>query len=252
MRERSRFQKMLLVVLAAMILLFGVLTGVSRGRQGVEFHDALLRVQGTPDNGTYSGTAHGEPVNIVVKRESETEVRVSVCVGEQIEEHWRVEYPLEPIRTEHGGMVPGLRVYQEEQLVFEGGYDPAEHSDVIGHILYDKNGKWTMDASFDIHTSVDDNYWQRYETGVGTVLEFAHGPEQTARGSWEMYAMTTLLAALAMVMTAFPQELFVWNHRWYVKDPEPTEFYFQVQTFVSCFLTVMALVFYIIGVRQFP
>ena len=252
MRERTKFQKILLILLAAMILLFGVMTGVSRSWHGVEFHDALLKVQKTRENSTYSGKSHGETVNIVVLRESETETSVNLCIGDRIEEHWWVEYPLEPIRTEHGGMVPGGRVYKEGELVFEGAYDPADYSDVIGHILYDKNGKWTMDVSFDMHTSVDNSYWQHYESGISTVLEFAHGPEQTARGSWLIYAMTTLLALLAMGMTAFPRELFEMNHRWYVKDPEPTEFYFAMNTFVCCFLTVMALVLYIIGVRQFP
>ena len=44
MREQTNFQKTLLILLAAMILLFSVMTGVSRSRYGVEFHDALLRV----------------------------------------------------------------------------------------------------------------------------------------------------------------------------------------------------------------
>lgn len=32
--ERTQFQKVILMILAAMIVLFGVLTGVSRGPQG--------------------------------------------------------------------------------------------------------------------------------------------------------------------------------------------------------------------------
>ena len=252
MRERNKFQKIMMILLAAMILLFGVLTGMSRGRIGVEFHDALLKVQGTPDNGAYFGKAHGEEVSIVVLRESETEASMSLCIGNQIEEHWRVEYPLEPIQTEHGETKSGLRVYKEGQLVFEGAYDPADYSGTLGHILYDKNGEWTIAHSFDVQVISGENYWQHYETSVNTVLEFVNGPEQTARGDWQMFAMATLVAVMALVMVAFPRELFEMSHRLYVEDPEPTEFYFAMHYFSCCFLTVIALVVYMMGIRQFP
>ena len=252
MEERSLFQKILLVILAAMILLFGVLTGIVRGRTGVLFHDALLEVRGTPENGSYSGESHGETVSIVVSRSSQTETSMGLAIGNLIDESWLVEYPLEPIRTEHGDTKPGLRVYKEDQLVFEGAYDPADYSDVLGHILYDKNGEWTIEHSFGFHAATESSYWVQYETGVNTVLEFVNGPELTARGSWQMYAMATLVAIMAMVLTAFPLELFEMNHHWYVKDPEPTELYFVMNRVSSCFLALVALIVYIMGVRQLP
>ena len=44
MEERTRYQNIILGVLAAMVVIFGVLTGVMRSQKGVLFHDALLDV----------------------------------------------------------------------------------------------------------------------------------------------------------------------------------------------------------------
>lgn len=40
--ERTRFQKIVLILLAAMIVLFSVLTGVSRAHKGALFEGTLL------------------------------------------------------------------------------------------------------------------------------------------------------------------------------------------------------------------
>lgn len=181
-----------------------------------------------------------------------TKTTVELVIGDRIHENWLVEYPLEAIRTEHGDTKPGLRVSKDGLLVFQGAYDPADYSDVLGHVLYDRNGKWTIEHSFSFHASTGGNYWGYYETSVNTVLEFANGPVLAARGSWQMYAMATLVALLAMALTAFPLELFQMEHRLYVEDPEPTEFYFLMNRISSCFLTLVALIVYIMGVRQLP
>lgn len=64
--ERTQFQKVILMILAAMIVLFGVLTGVSRAHKGVLFEETLLKVSAAAEQAVYSGEAHGDPVTITV------------------------------------------------------------------------------------------------------------------------------------------------------------------------------------------
>ena len=53
--ERTRLQKILLVLLAAMIVLFAILTGVSRAHKGVLFQESLLQKSESGGQTTYAG-----------------------------------------------------------------------------------------------------------------------------------------------------------------------------------------------------
>ena len=65
--ERTKMQKMILVILAAMILLFGVLNVVSLFRKGVVFDEHLLRIHETENATVYSGKVHREEVSVTVR-----------------------------------------------------------------------------------------------------------------------------------------------------------------------------------------
>lgn len=253
MEERSRVQNIWLILLAGMTVLFWALTLVARSHTGVLFHDALLDVQGTAENGAYYGEAHGETVSIVAGRDSETAVGLEFFISNVVHENWLVEYPLEPISTEHGWELPGLRISRNGEVVFEGAYDP-DHRQDWGYMLYDTNGAWYADDILRISASsgLEDGYWDDYETSINTVLKFVNGPEITARGSWQLWFYGLLLSAMAAVLVAFPDTLFRWNHRWYVKDPEPTDFYYFSTRIGAGIVTIVALVSYIIGVCTIP
>lgn len=248
----DKFQKILLCLLAAMVVLFAILMGMSRSRFGVYFHDSLLEMHGTAESGSYSGKSHGETVNIVVGRESETAVGVSVCIDDIVDDSCLVEYPLAPIQTEHG-QKPGLRVSRNGEVLFEGAYDPADYSEGIGYRLYDQNGELTIGFSIAGHTyGGGNNYWTYYEPDVGEILRFANGPELVARGDWGGFFAACLIALLAAVITAFPYELFLLKHHWYVEDPEPTDFYYLSARFGSVILSGTALILLILALRAFP
>ena len=248
----NKFQKIMLCILAAMVVLFAVLMCISQGRTGVYFHDALLKVHGTTESGSYHGKSHGEIVNIVVGRESETAVGVSFAIGDIVDDTCLVEYPLAPIQTQHG-QKPGLRISRNGEVLFEGAYDPADYSDGIGYMLYDQNGELTFGLTVVGHTYGGGNsYWTHYEPSAATILRFANGPELTARGDWAGFLATCLIALMAAILTAFPGELFYLKHHWYVENPEPTDFYYLSARFGSVLLSGMALVLFIMALRAFP
>ena len=253
MATLSKARKIWLLILAGMAVLFLMLTVQIRSHTGVMFHGSLLEVQGTVENGAYSGEAHGEDVSIVVSRESETEVGMEFYISNVVHDNWLVEYPLEPILTEHGQKLPGLRISRNGKTVFEGAYDP-EHRVDWGYMLYDTDGKLYTDEMFSlsVSTGTTGGYWDDYETSLGTVLNFVNGPEITARGDMTFWFYGLLMSAMAVVLVAFPDTLFRWKHRWYVKDPEPTDFYYVENCVGAGIMTVMALVIYIVGVRTVP
>ena len=249
----DKFQKIMLCILAAMVVLFTILMGMSRSKPGVYFHDSLLKVHGTAESGSYHGKSHGEIVNIVVGRESETAIGVGFAIGDIVDDSCLVEYPLESIQTVDGWK-PGLRVSRNGHVLFEGAYDPGDYTEAIGHLLYDQTGQRTIAFTFGHTYGGGNGYWDYYKPDVGEILYFANGPETSTRGDWGYYALATLFVLLTALETAFPYELFQLSHalRPYVKDPEPTEFYYQMNRFGNVVFALLALATYILALRALP
>ena len=66
MEKRSVLQKVVLISVAAMAVLFGILTLISHVRKGVEFEGGLLRRTETEESVIYNGKVQGERVKITV------------------------------------------------------------------------------------------------------------------------------------------------------------------------------------------
>lgn len=59
-------------------------------------------------------------------------------------------------------------------------------------------------------------------------------------GDWRIYAACLLVSLPVAAMTAFPEELFLWNRFWYEPDPKPTKLYFTMHR-IGCSLMTLAL-----------
>lgn len=187
MEKRSALQKAVLISVAAMAVVFAILTFVFHRLEGVKFEEGFLRVSAQADDPAatvYAGKVQGERVKITVTDcPDEQRTEVVVQVGDRVRDECAVETGLPPIQADQLGPVEHIRITRNGQLLFEGGYT-AEHD--MG--WYDLEGNWApfsgLEATF--RTS-GENYWDSYKTSAGTILAFARGPERTARGSWMLY-----------------------------------------------------------------
>jgi hypothetical protein len=218
--ERSRMQKILLVILAAMILLFGILNVVSLFRKGVVFDEHLLRIRETEEATVYAGKVHGEEVSVTVRSELQ---QVEYVVGDQIHDIYTVEYPLESIKTEFG-TADGIRILKNEKLLFEGGYFPNQ--DIL--LWVDSNGEWDTGIQISYSNYGEPEKAPRELTRTN-VMYFLEGPEAVHRGSVGLYLLMVLFNVLLMVDVAYPLVLFKLQHMLDVRDPEPTDFYLGMQ-----------------------
>ena len=232
MEERTKFQNVILMILAVMVVLFGVLTGIVRGQKGVLFQETLLKVTETAEQTAYSGKVQGVPVVITVTPAASNVTTVEYQADGQKPDVYTMEYPLEPIRTEHGE-VPGVRILKNGNVLFQGGYDPEQEF----LAWFDENGNWDADI---VVTGVFEGYAKTLELSKSDVAYFARGPELTSRGSWGLYLLLVLLTALAAVDVLFPTALFYLHHACDVRDPEPSDFYLAMQkvswVIYPCFL----------------
>lgn len=249
MEERSKLQKAVLISMAAMVVLFGILTLISHVRKGVEFEGGLLRRTETEESVIYNGKVRGEQVEITVRAAGSGNLtEVDFRIGNRIQDDCTLETGLPPIQADQLGPVEHIRITRNGQLLFEGGYT-AEHD--MG--WYDLEGNWApfsgLEATF--RTS-GENYWDSYKTSAGTILAFARGPERTARGSWMLYFTMLLFSGLLALDAAYPLALFRWQHMCDVKDPEPSDFYLGMQRAGWCIYPILLLIGYNIALWVLP
>ena len=125
MEERSKLQKAVLISMAAMVVLFGILTLISHVRKGVEFEGGLLRRTETEESVIYNGKVRGEQVEITVRAAGSGNLtEVDFRIGNRIQDDCTLETGLPPIQAEQLGPVEHIRITKNDSLLFEGGYDP--------------------------------------------------------------------------------------------------------------------------------
>jgi len=253
--RRTRLQKGVLIVLAALAVVFCVLMLCSRLHPGVVFDGTLLRLQEADGGTTYTGKLHGEQVSVSVVRESGAVTTVTCTVEDQTPDVYRMEYPLDPILAAdgpaEGQMVDGIRITKNGKTLFEGGFDRDTASSGFG--WYDAGGRW--DSGVAVSSNVGGG--QAGQTLSLTldernVMYFARGPELTARGSWVLYGMMVFLSILAALDTAFPLTLFRLRHCCDVRNPEPTDLYLAMQRLRWVLYPVLLLFGYLFALRVLP
>ena len=242
--ERTLYQKIVLVILAVMIVVFGIVTAFNQSRKGIRFEDGFLRKEETTDADCFTGKANGEQVTVLRWYGSEDDTRtITLRVGERIHDTYTVYLgePMIPLGeiAVTALQVPTVRIAKNDTVVFEGGYQESSG------LFFTTEGEWSgLNLDGTIHISGADP-WEDYTVPKGTLVQLALEPELVDRGDWRLYGITVLFTLLAMVDVAFPQTLFRWRHRRWVKDPEPTDDYMSVQHLVWMLAIPVLLASYI-------
>lgn len=233
----TRFQKILLAVLAGMLVVFSGLMAFFRLHPGVLFEESLLKIQEGEGRVLYSGRAHGDPVAIAVTWPTNFQTDVEFTIGERFHDLCEVVYPTEPIKSEDfGGVtVDGILVRKNGETLFEGGYDRES-----GY-WFNKDG--SLGPMFSIGFSGSDP-WQGFEVTERLAAQFAFEPETSAHGDPALFALAVFLTALTAVRIVFWEGFFRFEHRW-ARDPEPSEGYAVLEQIGWVVLTAVTAGFYI-------
>ena len=242
--ELTRFQKILLAVLAGMLVFSGVLMAVFRAHPRVLFEESLLKITERDGRTVYGGKAHGTPVTIAVTYPTNFETDVEFTIGTDIHDICQVFYPTERIQTERGNSVGGILVTRNGETLFAGGYDPE---DEFG--WYDQSGEWEPSANLQIRGYIGGDPWSGYETTAADAVRFAFGPETAARGDPALFALAVFLTAFAAVYVLFWKTFFRWRH-WAARDPEPSEGYLYFEQIGWVVLTAVIAVVYVIALSE--
>ena len=249
-RNLDRYQKGVLVFMAAMLLVFTPLYPATIARKGFLYEDAIL-VPREEDGGTvYSGKIQGEDAVFTVDGDG----TVGFRYGDRSYGPYTVREDPSAIPEDTGleeGMT-GIELRRGEEVIFRGGVLDGWD----GFWLYQEDGSpyVSVTAAMGDGTVIDENGNEidPMEPSVGTILSLMAGPELEHKGDWYGWLYGALLCAVTAVSILFADELFRWNLSFQIRDvdrAEPSDWEIAGRYIAWTVMPLVALVVFIVGLQ---
>lgn len=240
-KELGRYQKILLLLMAVMILAFTVIYPIVTALSGFLYEDTIL-VPAEEDGGTvYSGKIRGTAASFTVSADK----TVIFQYGNTVYGPYTVkEDPAAiPKDSDLQTQMTGIELRCGGEIVFRGG--------VVN------SGDWRMlyneDGSFDLLRSITATMSDgTMEPSVSTILDLTDGPALTHKGTWLGWFGGVLICVITALSMLFADELFRWNASFLVRnaeEAEPSDWEIAGRYITWTALPVGALMLFILGLR---
>ena len=240
-KELGRYQKILLLLMAVMILAFTVIYPIVTALSGFLYEDTIL-VPAEEDGGTvYSGKIRGTAASFTVSADK----TVIFQYGNTVYGPYTVkEDPTAiPKDSDLQAQMTGIELRCGGEIVFRGG--------VVN------SGDWRMlyneDGSFDLLRSITATMSDgTMEPSVSTILDLTDGPALTHKGTWLGWFGGVLICVITALTMLFADELFRWNASFLVRnaeEAEPSDWEIAGRYITWTVLPVMAAVIFILGLK---
>lgn len=252
--DLNRYQKGILLLLVAMLVIFGVVYSVVSSRVGFLYMDKILLPSEENGNTVYSGTIKGQESKFVVTPEKE----VTFLHGDKVYGPYTAkEDPTAiPEDDDFSAHMTGIEVKDGGDIIFRGGIFQMGGSDSYWMLISEDgtNESFVISAVMSDGTVVDGdgNVVDEMEPSVSTILELMDSPELTNKGEWTAWFLGLFVSIITAVSMLFADELFRWNLAFQIRNvdhAEPSEWEIASRYLGWTVLTIMALVLYIMGLQ---
>ena len=219
----TRFQRVLLIALTALLAVFTVVYPVLSRRKGIQYRDALLLWSAQGENDVYAGRVDGARTVFTVASDGTIQYRRGDT------DYGPYTVALDPSAvprdSDMADVLTGVEVRDGADILFRGGWYNSSFP-----LLVDENGAMEPLFSLSVHTSSGKVYGPdgqtlapSYEPTASFLLQLALEPPLTHRGELYAYFTGTLLAVVGIVSILFADRLFRWNLGFLIRDPELAE-----------------------------
>lgn len=254
MKELNRYQQGILILLAVMIIMFGVIYSVVSSRVGYSYMDIILTPSEESGNTIYSGVIQGKESRFIVTPEKEVTFQHGDTVyGPYTAREDPAAIPEDDDFSEH---MTGVEVRNGDEIIFRGGVFKMGGADSFRMLINEDgtNASFRITATMSDGTVVDGdgNIVDVMEPSVSTLLELMEGPELTKKGQWGAWIGGIFLSVVTALSILFADELFRWNlafHIRHVEYAEPADWEIAGRYISWTVLTIMVLVINIAGLQ---
>ncbi len=240
-RNLGGFQKGVLLFLVLMFIVFTALYIRAGSRWGYEYNGGLLVRCEEGGATVYKGTVRGRTIRFYTSPGI-----VSYVFGEKesIKTYTFTEDPSAiPAEYRRTPGAKGIELRSGDELLFRGA---ALYEGGSGVYLVPENEESEWELSLSFNGDADDPW----TPSVKQLFELEHGPRLSRRGSWGVWVVGTLICLLAAVYAIFPDELFRFGMRFYIRGAdkaEPSDWELMRRHIAWVVQPLCALVIYIIG-----
>lgn len=241
-KELGRYQKIILLLMAVMILAFTVIYPIVTVRSGFLYADTILVPVEEDGCTVYSEKIRGTAATFTVSADK----TVIFQYGNTVYGPYTVKEDPSAIPKDSDlqAQMTGIELRCGGEIVFRGG--------VVN------SGDWRMlyneDGSFDLLRSITATMSDgTMEPSVSTILDLTDGPALTHKGTWLGWFGGVLICVITALTMLFADELFRWNASFLVRnaeEAEPSDWEIAGRYITWTALPVMAAVIFILGLLK--
>ena len=252
-KNLNSYQKIVLLLLFAMLVVFTVAYYVVSSRVGFAYKGAILRPQDDGASTVYSGRISGETVSFLVTQDK----TVTCYYGDKMYGPYTAREDPSAVPKDNAEMakhMTGVEIREGETVFFRGGVLAAGGSKREMMLFDEDGGLASVDVMVTSSNGVmydsEGNVVDQMAPSAATILRLMDNPELTSKGEWLAWFCGAFLSALTAILILFADELFRWNLSFQIRNAdraEPSDWEIAGRYISWTIFPVMALVIYIMG-----
>ena len=225
-KNLDRYQRGILLVLAAMATVFAVVYGVVTSRVGYLYNDQILMQVTENGNTMYRADVRGEEWCFTVTPDKTVTFR---CGGKTYGPYTaKIDPTAVPKDQDMAEHMTGVEVRDKDEIIFRGGImaigEYREHN--RNWMMINEDGLVDNFISIGVTSTGAVIYPDGYdpmEPSASTVLRLMEGPELTHKGEWLAWFGGLFISLITVVSILFADELFRLHLVFRVRDVELVE-----------------------------
>lgn len=249
----NTYQKVLLLLMALMLLVFAALYFRTISRVGFAYQGTILVPSQENGSTVYSGRLRGKSAQFRVSADK----TVLFQYGDESYGPYtaREDASAIPEREQQAARMTGVELCQGETVLFRGGVLVIDEETWL---IYSEDGTWNNGLSISAvtqdGTTLDENgnVIDPVQPSVQTLLQLMKGPTLTHQGTWLAWLGAAFLCLLNALSMLFADELFRFDMIFQVRDPdraEPSAWQIAGRYISWTLVTVFSLVIFIAGLQ---
>lgn len=250
-KNLNRYQKGILMLLIAMVLVFALVYSMIISKVGFEYKDTILVPSQENGSMVYSGKIRGQRARFTVSEDKTVVFQYgNKTYGPYTAKEDQTAIPKDEEMAEY---MTGVELYQGEDMLFRGAVLETGGS----YWLYNEDGNldnfgFSYVTGDGIKRDENGNEIDPMEPSVSTILELMYDPELIHKGEWFIWFAALFICVLNAISILFADALFRWNLAFQIRnvdDAEPSDWEIAKRYISWTVLSIAALVLFIIGLQ---
>lgn len=251
LKSLNLYQKAILGIMLAMILIFAVLYPIRISRVGYRFNDAILIQTSEDGNTLYSGKIGRQPACFTVSADTVTFQCGDKTYGPYT---MTIDPSAVPKDLEYKNHMTGIEIFDNKQSMFRGGVmDLGDHYWLNSEDgSYDNMVGYTFGTSTGLELDADGNPVDQTKPTPAIIYELLTGPRLTHKGEALGWFAATFICLLNALTILFADSIFRWNLAFHIRNTdraEPSDWEIARRYIGWTLLPIIALALFLMGLR---